>query len=1231
MPDIIVGLTEAESLDLTDGYAIENRGDASGGALVWISPDSDPIGTGTATGTFSGANGVYDIKVNFFNEDDGIATWTLRVNGTPVGSFEGIGGSGLGTPDSETFTVALEDGDTLAITADLDGGERGRFDSLEIRQIGAISVGENEAEDLILSNYSVESVSGASGGQVVVLPLAPANPTGTVGGEFNGAAGAYDITVTYLNEEDGVGNYELLVNGEVVGSWSGTGGGIGFGVADTERFSVSLDAGDTVEVRGTRGDGERGRIDRIDVEPAKMIGAGVTEAEDLALSNYEVETRSGASGGEVIKIVNTGTGSASGLFDGLSGTYSMTVNYFDENDGASPFTVFVNGVAQGTWTTPGPGSGAGTPESETLQIEVNTGDTITIEGTRNGNEFARIDSIELTAINTAPAATPDTATVDEDGAVNVNVLANDSDVDPVTLTAIAGTPVVAGDTVTVANATVTVGENGLLTITPDAEYSGEVSFGYTVSDGTFESDSTVTVTVNAVNDVPVAVTDTASVLEDGSVNVDVLANDTDVEGDTLTVTAIAGTSVAPGNSVSVDNATVTLETDGTLTVTPDADYAGEVVFGYTVSDGTASAQATVAVTVGSVNDGLVAVADTAATTEDASVNVNVLANDIDPDGDPLTVTEIAGTPVAAGDTVDVGTAQVTLQENGTLTVAPDANFSGDIAFTYTVSDGGVTGQGNVTVAVAPVNDAPVVADDTASTNEDSSVSVNVLANDSDAEGATLTVTAVAGRAIAAGDTVDVGPAQVTLEADGTLTVVPDPNFNGDVSFGYTASDGSTTATGTVNVTVASVNDAPLAADDTAGTSEDAPVSIDVLANDTDPDGEALTVTAVAGRAIAPGGSVDVGDAEVTLGADGRLTLAPDTGFDGNITFDYTASDGTASSTASVSVDVEGVIADPTDGDDTITGTAGDNAFSGGGGNDEMFGLGGDDILFGGDGNDLVAGGGGRDLVNGGDGDDDLRGGVGIDTLIGGEGNDRLRVGGDGDFGFGGDGDDFLQGAAGDDTLFGEDGNDVIYGGTGVDILDGGEGDDELRAGSSGDVLDGGEGMDTLLSQSGDDIAYGGGGDDLVNGAAGDDTLFGDAGNDEMNGGSGDDILDGGLGDDILRGQGGNDTFVFDADEGGSDTVIGYRAGETILLRDFGYANAEAAAGDFSQSGNDVVFQNGDNTVTFKNTSLFSLFDGIEVEDSGAGTASVDIARVDDGPTIEEMFDASLLDDDASLF
>jgi len=283
-----------------------------------------------------------------------------------------------------------------------------------------------------------------------------------------------------------------------------------------------------------------------------------------------------------------------------------------------------------------------------------------------------------------------------------------------------------------------------------------------------------------------------------------------------------------------------------------------------------------------VNNDPVAVDDSTTTDEDTPVVINVLANDTDPDGDTITVSEYDVTS-AEGGTVSCTTA-------GLCTYTPPLDFNGTDTFTYTISDGnGGTDTATVTVTVNPINDPPVAVDDSVTTSEDTPVTIAVTANDTDVDGTIdpATVTVVS------------GPTDGSVSVDpvsGDVTYSPDADYHGTDSFTYTVkdNDGATSNVATVTVTINPVNDPPVAVDDAVTTEEGTAVVINVLTNDSDPDGDTLTVSNY-DVTSAEGGTVDCTTA-------GLCTYTPPAGFNGTDTFTYTISDGRGGTdTATVTV------------------------------------------------------------------------------------------------------------------------------------------------------------------------------------------------------------------------------------------------------------------------------------------------------------------------------------------
>ncbi len=422
-----------------------------------------------------------------------------------------------------------------------------------------------------------------------------------------------------------------------------------------------------------------------------------------------------------------------------------------------------------------------------------------------------------------------------------------------------------------ATVAITGGGTGL-TYDPATNANGGDTFSYTISDGNGETDTaTVSVTITPSNDDPVADDDEAAVPEDaGAVAIDVLANDSDVDGDTVEVDDVfqgqKGTVVRTGGGSG-------------LTYNPDTNENGTNSFSYTVTDDNGgTAMATVSVTITASNDAPVADDETAAVLEDAPATaIPVLIGDTDIDGDALAIISVSA--------ASRGTVAITGGGAG-LTYQPDPDENGADAFTYRVSDGvGGSDVAAVSITIAPVNDAPVADDETLTVAEGAALTtVLVLVGDTDVEGDPLTIIAKTNGTKGA----------VTIAAGGTsVTYKPYAGFSGPNSFTYTISDGhGGTDIGTVTVTITGVNDAPSAVNDGSMTVPEGagPVALPVLANDSDRDGDTLKISAVTNGTL--------GTVKITGGGTG-LTYDPAPLKKGTDTFTYTVSDGRGGSDSAV--------------------------------------------------------------------------------------------------------------------------------------------------------------------------------------------------------------------------------------------------------------------------------------------------------------------------------------------
>lgn len=471
----------------------------------------------------------------------------------------------------------------------------------------------------------------------------------------------------------------------------------------------------------------------------------------------------------------------------------------------------------------------------------------------------------ITPVDDAPLGQGDEFELDEDTSLiqmAPGVLGNDLDLE--------GDPLSAVLLSAPTHGTLLLQTNGSFTYQPAANHSGGDSFTYRTVAGGLESEpTTVNLTVHPVNDAPMATPQAVSTAEDTAVIVTL--SGTDPDGDSLSYFVVD----AP------QHGTLT-GTPPALTFTPATDYSGPDQFTFRAKDGTAeSAPATVSLTITPVNDPPVPESDSYTATEDQVLVVpapGVLGNDLEREGEPLTATLYAAPAHGT----------VALAADGSFTYTPQPNYAGPDQFRYRADDGQLQSAAvTVLITVQPVNDAPVAFPQSLATPEDTPRSVYLKGFDPEASPLTYAVVTA--------------PLHGTLSGTPpALTYTPSANYSGPDEFTFRVGDGTAeSAPAKVGLTVVPVNDAPVAVDDHYTLNEDTPLQVvtpGVLGNDTDPEGDSLTVTLVSGPA----------HGACTLDPNGTLRYTPAADYSGPDALVYRASDGKATSVATVHLTVSPV-------------------------------------------------------------------------------------------------------------------------------------------------------------------------------------------------------------------------------------------------------------------------------------------------------------------------------------
>lgn len=471
------------------------------------------------------------------------------------------------------------------------------------------------------------------------------------------------------------------------------------------------------------------------------------------------------------------------------------------------------------------------------------------------------DGPDLLPANRPPVAVDDSYTTRPGRVVSGNVLTNDHDPDGDAISLVGGARVFK----TINDGVVELFDDGGFRYAHAPSFTGLDFFFYEITDG--RANSSDMVFIDVINKAPVAWADHIRVrpFEVGRHNL--LANDSDPDGDAIWLDGGAKLFRTARDGV------VEIDEEGNLAYAHAPDVLDRDWFAYTITDGWATSTTNVFIKI--INEAPVAVADSFRISHDRKLTGNVLVNDYDPDGDELAV------ELDAFDTEFEG--KVVIWDDGEFTYTPRVGFVGRDSFDYVVDDGLLADTGTVTIDV--VNAAPVAADDSFTMARGQTLRGNLLANDRDPDGDALHM-------LVRGEFVN---GRLNLAADGSFTYTPRAGFTGRYTYEYQVFD-SLDEWSTATLTIDIKNRPPVAVADAFTTRPGTPVRGNVMANDSDPDGDALSAEAVT--------LTTAGQGEVVLDATGSFEYRPKLGFKGEDSFTYTLKDSlgdTAVGTVSIAV------------------------------------------------------------------------------------------------------------------------------------------------------------------------------------------------------------------------------------------------------------------------------------------------------------------------------------------
>ena len=454
-------------------------------------------------------------------------------------------------------------------------------------------------------------------------------------------------------------------------------------------------------------------------------------------------------------------------------------------------------------------------------------------------------------------------------------------------------------------------KEGIVTFVAAPTFTGTATINYTVSDNNGKVSNSASISVNVTPNTgnPIANNDVASTSKDTPISVNVLSNDLTPNGslDKLSIdldqnsTGIQPNVTNPQGSWSVKA--------GEILFSPIANFDGLALINYTVNDknGKTSNQASVNVSVSSVNENPIATNDVASTNEETPIIIDVLQNDTAPNGLNITTIDLVLNTPGIQSTLTTKEGNW-ISKDGQVNFTPKNKFNGNASVNYTVSDnkGKISNLASISVNVSSVDDAPLANNDAATTFENKPIKINILSNDK--------FSSSGGEPI-----IDLDPSKPGIQStvstpqgtwtvnNGEVTFTPMSNFIGKAQLSYTVTDnnGKCSNVANLNINVVPQVENPIANNDAAFTAKNNPVVVEVLTNDCasigNLDNESLDLDP---------GQTGIQSTKTTsqgtwLSKEGNVTFSPAIDFNGTATIGYTVndSDGNTSNVATISVEV----------------------------------------------------------------------------------------------------------------------------------------------------------------------------------------------------------------------------------------------------------------------------------------------------------------------------------------